>query len=75
MPSSAPPGQGHPAPLRVHMSSWPGAGAAMTLVYEARQGANKEGMSKRTGMTELTIVGRDILATVTLGLSWTPLFT
>ena len=47
----------------------------MTLVYEARQGANKEGMSKRTGMIELTIVGRDIFTTVTLGLSWPPLFT
>ena len=54
------------------MSSWPGAGAAITLVYEARQGASREGMSKRTGMVELIImVGQDI----TLGLSWPPLLT
>ena len=54
------------------MSSWPGAGAAITLVYEARQGASREGMSKRTGMIELIImVGHHI----TLGLSWPPLLT
>ena len=56
------------------MSSWPGAGAAITLVYEARQGASSDGMSKRTGMIELIMVGHDI-PVVTLGLSWPPLFT
>ena len=53
------------------MSSWPGAGAAITLVYEARQGASREGMSKRTGMVELIMLGHHI----TLGLSWPPLLT
>ena len=56
------------------MSSWPGAGAAITRVYEARQGANKEGMSsRRTGMTELTMVGSNILI-ITLWASPGPTF-
>ena len=54
------------------MSSWPGAGAAITLVYEARQGASREGMSKRTGMVELIMLG---ILIITLGLSWPPLLT
>ena len=55
--------QGHPEPCRVHMSNWPGAGAAITLVYEARQGANKERMISRRRVGHLHIV-------TMLGLSW-----
>ena len=59
--------QGHPEPCRVHMSNWPGAGAAITLVYEARQGVIKERMSETAGMIELTM--GDIIVAFTLGLS------
>ena len=45
------------------MSNWPGAGAAITLVYEARQGANKERMISRRRVGHLHIV-------TMLGLSW-----
>ena len=54
------------------MSSWPGAGAAITRVYEAKQGVSKEMMSKMTGMIELTM--GDIIIAFTLGLFWPPLF-
>ena len=54
------------------MSSWPGAGAAITRVYEARQGVRKEMMSKTSGKIELTM--GDIIIAFTLGLSWPPLF-
>ena len=45
------------------MSNWPGAGAAITLVYEARQGVNKERMISRRKVGHLHIV-------TMLGLSW-----
>ena len=45
------------------MSNWPGAGAAITLVYEARQGVNKERMISRRRVGHLHIV-------TMLGLSW-----
>ena len=45
------------------MSNWPGAGAAITLVYEARQGVNKERMISRRRADHLHIV-------TMLGLTW-----
>ena len=46
------------------MSNWPGAGAAITLVYEARQGVNKERMISRRR------VGVNLHIVTMLGLSW-----